>query len=283
MRKIGDLVKCYCNRCQKQTNHKILSIKYDPKVGDEDFICEESYQIVKCLGCDNYEFRREYIDYENERYNFDEIFPKYAVNAFNPREVACIPSAIYNLYCEIKRAILSESMLLAGMGLRSLTESIANDLKIRCKKLQSKITKMKNMGFITEKQCSMLHEIRFLGNDATHDAFSPNKRSVNFALGIIETLIKQSYIQPQLAKYNLPKSINYNDFRKIVISHAKCFSKGSQKNIGSLLPQNQRNIEDVDEFTKKLLDEIKDGKIAKFLHIPSKNTPKLKDEIIQIR
>lgn len=40
-------------------------------------------------------------------------------------------SNIYNLYSEIRRAVSSESMLLAGIGLRILVEAIANDLKYK--------------------------------------------------------------------------------------------------------------------------------------------------------
>lgn len=283
MRKIGEEVECFCNNCQKRTNHKILCIEYDPKVGGEEYLCEESYQIVKCCGCDNYEFRKEYVDFENDQYNYDEIYPKYALKIFSDRESACIPSNIYNLYSEIRRAVSSESMLLAGIGLRILVEAIANDLKIQKDKLQSKITEMKNRSLISDAQCSMLHKIRFLGNDVAHETELPTHDQVNMALDILETVIRQCYVQPELAKRRLPTTVNYEKFKQLALEKAEKVAIGTKQNISFLLPNERRDVEDFQEFAERFFNEIKMGEISSLVHIPTKPNLKPQKEIIQKR
>lgn len=270
MRKIGDEVKCFCNNCQKPTNHKILCVKYNPKVGDEENPCEESYQVIKCLGCDNYEFRKEYVDFENDQCNYEEIYPKHALKIFSDRESACIPSNIYNLYSEIRRAVSSESMLLAGIGLRMLVEAVANDLKIKKDKLQPKITEMKKRLLISDAQCSMLHKIRFLGNDVAHATELPNRNQVDLALNIIETVIRQCYVHPELAKCRLPKTVNYEKFKQMALEKAEKVAIGTTEAISFLLPNGRRDVEDFQEFTERLLNEIKMGEIPALVHIPTK-------------
>ena len=127
-------VKCFCNDCQKKTNHKILTDYEIPSCGDDDYWCETHYQVVQCLGCDNVELRTEFVDFENGHYVdddgndyepdiTDEIYPKRIPETFTSREKDCIPPNVMDLYNEVKKSIASDSRLLAGIGLRMLNQN----------------------------------------------------------------------------------------------------------------------------------------------------------------
>lgn len=287
-------VKCFCNDCQKKTNHKILTDYEIPSCGDDDYWCETHYQVVQCLGCDNVELRTEFVDFENGHYVdddgndyepdiTDEIYPKRIPETFTSREKDCIPPNVMDLYNEVKKSIASDSRLLAGIGLRMLVESIANDLGISGGDLVSRITKMKDEHLITNAQCTMLHQIRFLGNDATHDITAPKIQSVNFALSVVESLIREKYIQPELANRTLPKVIRYEEFKKLIVDNACALPSGEERTILSFLPSSAatEKFENKREFVQKFLDEVKNRKVPEFSHVPTTPTPKLEQEKIR--
>ncbi len=63
-------MKCYCPVCEQVTNHEILfSIKEHSN--DDDYWCESTYSIVKCLGCEGIQFHKEDIDESNFEYYGD--------------------------------------------------------------------------------------------------------------------------------------------------------------------------------------------------------------------
>ena len=287
-------VKCFCNDCQKDTNHQVLTDYEVPNNEESDYWCELHYQVVQCMGCDNIELRTEFVDLENGHYTdsdgmeyepeiTDEIFPKRIPEVFNSGEKDCIPKNIIGLYNEVEKAIVYDLKLLAGIGLRMLVESIANDLKIAGGDLMSRITKMKEERLISESECTMLHQIRFLGNDATHDMTAPEIKSINFALSVIESLIRAKYIQPEQAKRTLPKVLNYEEFKKLIIDNAGNFSSGEQRAILSFLPSSAagEKFENKKEFVRKFLDEVMHNSISEFSYVPTTPTPKLEQEKIQ--
>ncbi|MDD7298915.1 MAG: DUF4145 domain-containing protein [Fibrobacter intestinalis] len=93
---------------------------------------------------------------------------------------------------------------------------------------------MKNRSLISDAQCSMLHKIRFLGNDVAHETELPTHDQANMALDILETVIRQCYVQPELAKRRLPTTVNYEKFKQLALEKAEKVAIGTKQNISFL-------------------------------------------------
>lgn len=78
-------IKCYCNKCDRQTNHLVTAEDRNTYRDDVDgVVVEEIFRLVKCRGCDNVSFNREttgseYIRYgefnEEEMYSDFDAYP----------------------------------------------------------------------------------------------------------------------------------------------------------------------------------------------------------------
>lgn len=56
-------IKHYCDTCQNDTNHFVISSKTVTS-DDPEYRLETKYMIVECYGCESVSFRREIHDYE---------------------------------------------------------------------------------------------------------------------------------------------------------------------------------------------------------------------------
>ena len=207
--------------------------------------------------------------------------PERPSKPFTSNEEYLIPKEIRTLYNEIKNSIAYDSLLLAGGGLRMLIEAIAKNLELPTGNLQAQITQMKERHLIADAQCTMLHQIRFLGNDAVHDLTLPNIEQINSALSTIEILIRETYIQPSLAKQVLPPIISYDEFKQLIINNALGVPSGTVGTISFFLPQPPANarFENKEEFIRQFLNDVKDGAIPEFSYVPTTPTPKPQEKI----
>lgn len=290
--KEGDIVQCYCNCCKKKTNHEVVKFWYDPNAGDDDYRCDICYQIVKCRGCDNPEFRWVLIDLENGHYEdpygeywepdiSDEIYPKTSIELFPMREMQLLPKKIQELLKEVQNSLLADSRLLTGIGLRMLIEAMCNDLEIKGDVLQDKISNLAEERFISSDACSLLHKIRFLGNDVTHDIEIPSEESLKMALDIIVSVLKLHYIQPVVSQNSLPNTLNYNGFKNNVIENARNFAVGTENTVVGFMKPNSPKVENQKRFIQLFLDDVKSGKFSEFTYVPENPTPSLENQKIK--
>ena len=76
-------------------------------------------------------------------------------------------------------------LLLSGIGLRALIESICKDQGIRGKYLEKRIDGLASNGVLTIRQASILHAHRFLGNAVAHEITSAHPSEIAVALEIV--------------------------------------------------------------------------------------------------
>jgi hypothetical protein len=208
MPKASDSVKVACDSCGGEPrNHDILS---QHKTEWHDEINEEQggtlYQICRCRGCEAIRFREESwsthdIDYENNLPIYSvQIYPKTTASSNRrPSDTTYLPQVITRIYAETVAALNVGAPILAGGGLRAIVETICNDQRVTGKNLQSKIDGLVSKGLLAKAQADFLHEERFLGNAALHEAKPPSKQELDDGLAIIEGLLNTIYVLPVTA------------------------------------------------------------------------------------
>ena len=223
-------IKCYCNHCKLEINHTVLSdIKENgSEVIDSGFNgrlkYEEStidwvndYQIIQCLGCEQISFREqnwfsEYQDFDSDGISV-KLFPESFKNKKDKLEFENIPEIIENLYNEAIDVFNSNSLILCAAGLRAIVEGICINQKIkngnvsimehgnavikRKRTLEGKINGLFEKEILTQKQATILHELRFMGNEAIHKLNQPKQNDLKLAFSIIESILKTIYDLPE--------------------------------------------------------------------------------------
>lgn len=146
-------MKSYCNHCIKDTNHKVLYTETDSYRSDE-ISCDTQYMIIKCLGCDNISFRKDYnddtmpsFDPYGEPNNIITIYPE-RTQVIGLKEIE-LPRKIRTIYRETIKAINSNCLLLAAVGFRAVIEAICAEKEVGDTNLEDKINKLRDGGFIT--------------------------------------------------------------------------------------------------------------------------------------
>lgn len=217
MAKIVDL-KSICSRCNRVTNQKVLVEK---EFQQEDIIGSwweaHKYQIIQCRGCDLISFRKLYCDPQieinaehlgipSEEAWSQDLYPKRTLNTLQIKNLLNTPLNIKKIYRETIDAFNYEQKILCSAGLRAIVEGICNDKKIKkgeittkegTKRLSSaldgKIEGLSSMGFLTSSNAKILHDLRFLGNEAIHSLEAPSIEELKLAIHIIEHTIENIY------------------------------------------------------------------------------------------
>lgn len=223
-------IKAYCNRCTNETNHLICQSMdvVGEEFFDEDkysFDWEDSYQIIQCQGCDLFSFRHlNYFSEAREWYSPDDfsdgtttyLYPARTKNALQVKDYFHLSPPLRRIYRETIDCFNGESFTLCAAGLRAVLEGICHDhgvvdgvVKVvdqngkesawKSAKLDGKIFGLAEKGILTEKQASMLHEHRFLGNDAVHELSQPSSTELKLAIEIIEHIFDSIYEMPEKA------------------------------------------------------------------------------------
>ena len=118
------------------------------------------------------------------------------------------------IYRETIDSFNIDSNVLAAAGLRAIVEGLCASLGVtdgpkeitkndgtteikRFTNLEGKIAGLHEKGFLTEKSSDILHEHRYLGNDAVHELSQPSKDELRLAIEIIEHAFESIYQIPQ--------------------------------------------------------------------------------------
>src|SRR5258707_3775139 len=180
-------VVTYCGSCDGDKHHVKL---FSKKVKDPLLKSDEEYAVVQCLGCKTVSFLQivkpnrksaKPIHYNYPDDDFDQFLPE--------DNVESLPRAIGQLYEELFVAFDSESPILAGIGLRTLVESVCIDQKIQGKNLQVRIQGLHNKGFISARELPILDKLRLIGNASAHEIKSLPMQKLEIALGIINHVL----------------------------------------------------------------------------------------------
>lgn len=210
-------IKIYCNSCHGTTNHEIVKHE-EREIHDDEAqaVFYDSWDILKCLGCETISFRHLSSDSESydpetgENYETVRLYPIRSDKSLAIKPYYNVPTIVRNIYRETLDAYNNGLNLLCAGGLRAIIESICShenikdgpvekELKdgttkiVRSKDLMGKINGLQEKGIITKKQMAILHEHRYLGNDALHSLDAPHKKVLGTAIEIIENVLDLLY------------------------------------------------------------------------------------------
>jgi len=144
--------RVYCSKCKQKTIHNIIQTYKEGSNTYDDFHWHECYHVVKCAGCENKAFVKQYGDEDtweyvgNERVWKDifEVYPEEPIKesetdkiykflkAFDMKQkkFSNVPENLYSLYGQIIHAFNMRHTVLCASGLRTLIEGICKHLGI---------------------------------------------------------------------------------------------------------------------------------------------------------
>lgn len=220
----GTSVKVACDVCNRENKHIILQAV---RLNGSEVIDRQNavdwfndYQIVQCQGCETISFRilswcSECVDFDSNG-TLETLYPKRAIECLPIKTFHNSPRVISRIYREIIDSYNNEIYTLCAAGLRALVEGICANQGIkdgpvevekkdgskviqRKKNLQGKIAGLHEKGILTLKSSEILHEHRFLGNEAVHELHQPSSEELTLAIEIIEHTIESLYEIPKKA------------------------------------------------------------------------------------
>lgn len=267
--------KDYCPKCYQNTNHTSLFKERRGSDNDEDFQWHEEYEIIKCNGCDNLQYRTTYGDESMVAYHHDDeyethyndykYYPKSLKEHKIFKNIYNIPDKIRVVYIETIEAMNNNCYLLSAVGLRAIIEAICIEQDIIGRNLEIKINNLSKNKLITEKDSNRLHTIRFLGNDSVHEMDVPKEDKLKVALNIVENLINNLYLIDIDANLHLDTIItDYIIFRNLLIRKFISVSQNEEKSIKEVFGKDFRRIEStyLSNFTQQIMDEVNSNVIG---------------------
>jgi hypothetical protein len=107
-----------------------------------------------------------------------------------------------------------DASTLSAAGLRALVEGLCAELNVvdgpkevtkkdgstqikRFKNLEGKISGLHEKGYLTKQHSDVLHEHRYLGNEAVHELTLPSREELALAIEIIEHIFISVYEIPK--------------------------------------------------------------------------------------
>lgn len=209
-------LKVYCNTCNGTTNHVVLHTEEREERDDnEGYYSQSTWEIIRCLGCDDTSFRHSYWfseDYDPETgraIDHITLYPSRSNETIEIKPFYNVPRVVRSIYNETLEAYNNNLRILSAAGLRAIIEAICSHEEItggmvaqtvkgvtklvRKSNLEGKINGLNEKGIITLKQAAILHEHRYLGNEALHEHDAPSKETLRIAIEIIELVLDSLY------------------------------------------------------------------------------------------
>lgn len=262
----------HCINCGQNTNHTILSEHTESS--REEYSFDRAYQITECLGCDTKSFRDVYEAIE-EAYQISEdewevpttidVYPKFIKGHRALSGEYSIPGLVGIIYKEVLLAFQEDALILAGLGLRSTVEAVCNDLEVKGRNLESRISKLATAGFISRKDAERLHGIRFMGNDAAHEVKKPKTEQLSVALKIVEHLLSTVYILEKEVEGKIETVItDFDKFIDLLNKNLKQFTKSEELPLLTILGKDIRRVkESLISFESEMIVKITNGEYTR--------------------
>lgn len=84
--------------------------------------------------------------------------------------------------------------VLTGIGIRAIVETVCNDRGATGAKLFQKINSLVALKLITQQEATVLHDLRFMGNEAAHRVKGHKSDELNLAFDVVEHLLNTVYL-----------------------------------------------------------------------------------------
>lgn len=205
--------KLPCRKCDGATYHKVFHSVHVHEHENGIGVWQD-FEIICCQGCRDISFRctsscSEDIEPDPETgepvfIKDVELYPNRIAGRKQVKNMYLLPKPVLDIYKETHGAICSRLNILAGIGIRTLVESICLEKNAKGTNLEKKIEDLVSKGILTRDNAETLHSTRLLGNKSAHKITPPTDEELDIALDIVENLIKAVYIIPYKAT-KLPK------------------------------------------------------------------------------
>jgi len=220
-------IKVLCITCQRETKHRIAASfdKHGSEFDRQEGWAVEWYdrfQVIHCLGCETVTFRHlnwfsEAVDREmGYDGTTEKLYPKRDTNTLAARALLNVPTTLKRIYTEVIDCFNNDALTLCAAGLRALVEGVCANQGVKdgsveinkpdgtieikkMKNLEGKINGLHEKGILTKSTSEILHEHRFLGNEAIHELARPSSEELKLAISILEGTLEQLYEMPQQA------------------------------------------------------------------------------------
>lgn len=199
-------IRTTCISCEKETNQTVLFKKAVPGYSKGDL---DEFYTVQCRGCDTVSFlhvarfkfgKREKPTVIHNNYPETDFLYGVEFDFLPEEDQQQLPKQIAALYEEITDAFESNSSILAGLGLRTLVEAVCIEQGIKGDNLLKKIQGLHSNGLISSTELPILDKLRLIGNYSAHQVRSLPMDKLNYALSIINHILKSIYILPKINK-----------------------------------------------------------------------------------
>ena len=276
-----------CRKCKTKTRH--VNLCKSEEHGDSEYAFYASYAVIQCLGCETKSFRHHWKDIEQayqigedewEYPEGDVCYPQYDPSHVDLEDIYAVPELVREIYQEAVTAVQAGALTLAGLGLRGIIEAVCNEVQVKGKNLEARISKMAALGLISKNDADRLHAIRFLGNDAAHDIKKPDNDQISVALKIINHLIQSVYILTIEAEGKLDTIlVKSSEFIKILDQKLTSHSPGDQFPLTAFFGKDSRRLSTsaalfetqlITEINNGTYTKLKIGKVEKFNNSPTK-------------
>jgi hypothetical protein len=192
----------FCRKCKRYNDNKILVSAHIEVSNDGHSYGYSSDQIIQCLGCKCISFRHQFHQYDIDPGTSETIYP-------DPKErlpiegINTLKPYIQSIYKETLKTINNKQVILFGIGIRTILEAITQEQNTPGSDLREKIDNLVKKGVITQKDVGALHDLRRIGNEATHAIAPSSPKEMKVAMDVIEHLLEGIYILPHRVKENL--------------------------------------------------------------------------------
>lgn len=211
-----------CPRCATFTHHALLHT-VERSEGDEDqnVWWHDHYQILECHGCKTVSFRHLHTDSEmdivcdrdgNAGHDVtEELYPHRAVGRRRLPEVLYLPTDVRRIYIETHQALVNDSPVLAGIGIRAIVETVCTELDAHGRDLEKRIDNLVTKQLLTPGDATVLHKLRVLGNKAAHEVKPHSSEQLSLAMDVVEHLLQGAYVFPEKAAQTLDLGVKAAD------------------------------------------------------------------------
>ena len=224
----GEVLEVQCAECKRPTRHLVIT-SYDYHGSEEDreeqwyVDWSSNFQIIQCQGCMTVSYRtKTYFSEDVQQYgpnDYDDgttetIYPKRSKETISAKDFWNIPNNLRRIYRETVDSFNNDLYTLCAAGLRALVEGLCAELGVtdgpkevekkdgtkeikRFSNLEGKIAGLHEKGYLTQQHSEVLHEHRYMGNEAVHQLNMPTKDELLLAIEIIEHMFESVYEIPQ--------------------------------------------------------------------------------------
>jgi len=188
----------------RRTNHVILQQVKDTEYDEEGYGVgfHNSYQIVRCRGCETVSFRHASssdIDEDPETGEpivTEHIYPYRLAGRKRMDGYERLPVKVRAVYLETLNSLAAGGSILGTIGIRAVVEAVCKDKRTAGTSLEQRIDDLVVKGLLSPTQARFLHKSRLLGNVAVHEIEPAEDATLKIAMDIVENLLQTVYILP---------------------------------------------------------------------------------------